>query len=379
MIEPGSTIGILGGGQLGRMTGMAARSLGYDVHVLDPDPNCPASVIASRTIAARFDDADAAAALAARCAVVTLEIEQIGSASLAAVAAHTPLRPGAAPVHIIQDRIRQKRWLAEHAFPVGGFRAVSSRDESVAAFDALGRCIFKAPSGGYDGRGQVRVSSADGAAEAWAALGGRPCLVEQFLDIDVEMSMLVARRPAVASGEPECIVFPPARNHHEHGILDWSILPATPPQSIIRQVDEVARGIATTLGIEGLLAVELFLLRDGQLLVNELAPRPHNTFHATERGCATSQFEQLVRAVCDLPLGSTEILRPSAIANLLGDLWEPGMPDFAAPLAVPGVRLHLYGKASARPGRKMGHLSAVGGTGEDALQRVLRARDAMRV
>ena len=378
MIEPGSTIGILGGGQLGRMTGMAARSLGYDVHVLDPDPNCPASVIASRTIAARFDDAEAAAALAERCAVVTLEIEQIGSAALAAVAARTPLRPSAAAVHVIQDRIRQKRWLAEHGFPVGAFRAVSSREESVAAFDALGRSIFKSTSGGYDGRGQVRVNSTAAAAHAWSSLGQRPCLVEQFLDIDVELSMLVARRPSLGSEEPESIVFAPARNHHEHGILDWSILPATPPDSLVRQGEDVARGIARALGIEGLLAVELFVLRDGQLLVNELAPRPHNTFHATERGCATSQFEQLVRAVCDLPLGSTEILRPSAIANLLGDLWDRGTPDVVAALAVPAVRLHLYGKASARPGRKMGHLSAVGSSGDEALERVLRARDAMR-
>jgi len=378
MIEPGSIIGILGGGQLGRMTGMAARSLGYDVHVLDPDPHCPASVIASRTIAARFDDAAAAAALAERCAVVTLEIEQIGSAALAAVAERTPLRPSAAAVHVIQDRIRQKLWLAEHGFPVGAFRAVSSREESVAAFDALGRSIFKSTSGGYDGRGQVRVNSAAAAAEAWSSLGQRPCLVEQFLDIDVELSMLVARRPSLGSGEPECIVFAPARNHHEHGILDWSILPATPPDSLVRQAEDVARSIARALGIEGLVAVELFVLRDGQLLVNELAPRPHNTFHATDRGCATSQFEQLVRAVCDLPLGSTEILRPSAIANLLGDLWDQGTPDFIAALEVPAVRLHLYGKASARPGRKMGHLSAVGSSGDEALDRVLRARHAMR-
>ena len=378
MIEPGSIIGILGGGQLGRMTGMAARSLGYDVHVLDPNPHCPASVIASRTIAARFDDAAAAAALAERCAVVTLEIEQIGSAALAAVAERTPLRPSAAAVHVIQDRIRQKRWLAEHGFPVGAFRAVSSREESVAAFDALGRSIFKSTSGGYDGRGQVRVNSAAAAGEAWSSLGQRPCLVEQFLDIDVELSMLVARRPSLGSGEPECIVFAPARNHHEHGILDWSILPATPPDSLVRQAEDVARSIARALGIEGLVAVELFVLRDGQLLVNELAPRPHNTFHATDRGCATSQFEQLVRAVCDLPLGSTEILRPSAIANLLGDLWDQGTPDFIAALEVPAVRLHLYGKASARPGRKMGHLSAVGSSGDEALDRVLRARHAMR-
>ena len=378
MIEPGATIGILGGGQLGRMTGMAARSLGYDVHVLDPDPNCPASAIASRTVAARFDDADAAASLAERCAVVTLEIEQIGTAALAAVSARAPLRPNAAAVHIIQDRIRQKQWLDANGFPVGPFRAVSSRDEAIAAHQSLGRSIFKSTSGGYDGRGQVRVDSADGAADAWRVLGERPCLVEQFLDIDFEISMLVARRPAQGASAPDMVVFPPSRNHHEQGILDWSTIPAAVRADTAVQATGTATGIASALGIEGLIAVELFVLRDGTLLVNELAPRPHNTFHSTERGCATSQFEQLVRAVCDLPLGSPDILRPAAIANLLGDLWSPGTPDYAASLAVPTVRLHLYGKASARPGRKMGHLSAVGATPEEALDHVLRARAAMR-
>jgi 5-(carboxyamino)imidazole ribonucleotide synthase len=378
-IQFGETIGILGGGQLGRMTGMAARSLGYDVHVLDPDPNCPASAIASRTIAARFDDADAAASLAERCAVVTLEIEQIGTEALAAVATRAPLRPSAGAVHVIQDRIRQKRWLDANGFPVGAFRVVCSRDESVAAFHELGRCIFKSTHGGYDGRGQVRVGAADDAAAAWTTLGERPCLVEQFLDLETEISMMVARRPASSAGaEPESIVFPPSLNHHEQGILDWSMLPAPTSPSLVRRAEAVATGIAVALGVEGLIAVEMFIVRDGRLLVNELAPRPHNTFHSTERGCATSQFEQLVRAVCDLPLGTTELVRPAAIANLLGDMWSDGPPDFIASLAIPTVRLHLYGKTSARPGRKMGHLSAVGATGEEAVERVLRARAAAR-
>jgi 5-(carboxyamino)imidazole ribonucleotide synthase len=376
MIEPGATIGILGGGQLGRMTGFAARSLGYDVHVLDPDPNCPASAIATRVVAARFDDADAAASLADRCAVVTLEIEQIGSRALQAVADRVPLRPGAHAVHIIQDRIRQKQWLYDRGFPVGPFRAVTSRSESVAAVSALGRSIVKSTHGGYDGRGQVRVDSGEAAGTAWDTLGGNPCLVEQFLDIEVEISMLVARRPA-GSATPDAVVFPPSLNFHTAGILDWAVLPAAVGPDVVRQATAVARGIADALDIEGMIAVELFVLGDGRLLVNELAPRPHNTFHSTERACATSQFEQLVRAVCDLPLGSTEVLRPGAIANLLGDLWEPGTPDFASALAVPSVRLHLYGKASARPGRKMGHLSAVGATGDEAVDRVLRARRAL--
>jgi len=359
---------------------MAARSLGYDVHVLDPDPGCAAAPVASRVIVARFDDADAAAALARACDVVTLEIEQIGPAALAAAAAHAPLRPSADAVYIIQDRLRQRQWLDQHGFPVGPFRAVSSREESVRAFDALGPCIFKSASGGYDGRGQVRVTTADGAASAWDALGGRPCLVEQFLAIDIELSVLIARRPPPHSltRSGDAVVFPLSLNEHTAGILDWSVLPAPAPSDIARDADAIARGIAEGLGIEGLIAVELFLLRDGRLLVNELAPRPHNTFHSTERACETSQFEQLVRAVCDLPLGTTELLRPAAIANLLGDLWSDGVPRFAAALAVPSVRLHLYGKSGARPGRKMGHLSAVAATGDEALRRVLDAREAMR-
>lgn len=376
MIEPGATIGILGGGQLGRMTGFAARALGYDVHVLDPDPHCPAAAIASRVVAARFDDAEAAASLAERCAVVTLEIEQIGSAALRTVADRVPLRPAASAVHVIQDRIRQRQWLHDQRFPVGPFCAVSSRDETVAAFSKLGRCIVKSTHGGYDGRGQVRVGSTDAAAEAWDRLGAKPCLVEQFLDIDVELSMLVARRPAAALAG-EAVVFPPALNFHTAGILDWSVLPAPVSSDVVRHATDIARGIADALGIEGLIAVELFLLQDGRLLVNELAPRPHNTFHSTERVCATSQFEQLVRAVCDLPLGSPEVLRPGAVANLLGDLWTHGTPNFAGALEIPSVRLHLYGKAAPRPGRKMGHLSAVGASTDEALERVLSARRAL--
>ncbi|HEX6050520.1 MAG TPA: ATP-grasp domain-containing protein, partial [Gemmatimonadaceae bacterium] len=282
MIEPGSTIGILGGGQLGRMTGFAARSLGYDVHVLDPDPNCPASAVASRVVAARFDDAVAAASLAEQCAVVTLEIEQIGSGALHAVAERVPLRPGAHAVHVIQDRIRQKQWLDDHGFPVGPFRAVSSRDASADAVSQLGPSIVKSTHGGYDGRGQARVDSDDAAARAFDHLGGKPCLVEQFLDIERELSVLVARRPGAGSAA-DLVVFPPALNFHVAGILDWSVLASSVPAATVRQATELARGIAERLDVEGLIAVELFEVRDGRLLVNELAPRPHNTFHATER------------------------------------------------------------------------------------------------
>lgn len=343
--------------------------MGYDVHVMDPDPACPARVIASRTITAPFRDAAAAEELARGCDVVTLEIEQIGAAALEAAARRAPLRPGAAPVVIIQDRLRQRAWLQANGFPLGDWRPTTTADDCADAVDAMGYTVLKAPVGGYDGRGQARVRTPDEARAAWAALGSGPLLAEQFLVLDRELSVLVARGPDGAT-----LAYAPALNHHERGVLDWSVLPGDVPAAVAGEAQRVAEGIAAALGIVGLLAVEMFLTLDGRLLVNELAPRPHNSYHQTERGCATSQFEQFVRAVCGLPLGSVDVLRPSAIANLLGDLWTSGVPDFAAALAVPGVRLHLYGKTSARPGRKMGHLSAVGASAEDARARVLDAR-----
>jgi 5-(carboxyamino)imidazole ribonucleotide synthase len=373
IIAPGSTIGILGGGQLGRMTAMAARTLGYNVHILDPDPECAASAVADRVVAANFDDASAAADLASHCHVVTLEIEQIGVDALAAAARHAPLRPGAAILEVVQHRGRQKRWLADHGFPIGDYRDVSSAADVEAAARDLGPLLVKASHGGYDGRSQARVDDATQAPDAWSSLGGRPAVAERLLDLDSELSVMVARRP---SGE--VAIYPPAFNVHERQILAWSVLPAPLPPRIVQQAEEIARGIAESFQLEGLLAVEMFILRDHTLLVNELAPRPHNSFHETEVACSTSQFEQLVRAACDLPLGDTRALRPGAIFNLFGELWMNGPPRFEAALSQPGVRLHLYGKHGARPGRKMGHLSAIGDTPQDALARVRAAADAIR-
>lgn len=374
-ILPGATIGILGGGQLGRMTAMAARAMGYDVHVLDPDPDCSARPLASRLVTARFDDADAAADLARRCDVVTLEIEQIAAAALEAAARHAPLRPGAAAIWIVQDRVRQKEWLAKHAFPVGPFVHAARAADVADAVARFGPSIVKAAHGGYDGRGQAHLAHAADAERAWAEVGARRSLVEQRLDLALEFSVLVARRP-----DGQMAVYPPAQNHHERGVLTWSMLPAPIDREIARTGAELALAITDALAIEGLLAVELFLTTDGRVLVNELAPRPHNTYHASERACATSQFEQLVRAVCALPLGAPTLTSAGAIANLLGDLWPAAdtPPDPAAALAVPTSRLHLYGKREARPGRKMGHLSAVGQTPQDALARALDAYDAFR-
>jgi len=365
-VAPGGTLGILGGGQLGRMTALAARAMGYRVAVLDPTPEPPASPVADQVFTAPFHDAEAAARLARACDVVTLEIEQIAPAALAAAAAEAPLAPRPGAIEIVQQRDVQKAWLAEQGLPVGPFRRAASAEQIAAAVRELGgRCFVKARFGGYDGRGQAELDDPAGAGEAFAAIGGQPAIVERELALEREISVLVARRP---SGE--AVAYPPAWNHHERRILAWSALPAPLPEPMARRAGELALAAAERLDLVGLLCVEMFLV-GGELLVNELAPRPHNSYHASERACATSQFEQLVRAVCDLPLGSPEILRPAAIANLLGDLWREGAPpDWAAALEVPGVSLHLYGKREARPGRKMGHLSAVGDSPEQAAERV---------
>lgn len=299
--------------------------------------------------------------------MVTLEIEQIARASIEAAAAFAPVRPGASAVHIIQDRLRQKQWLSEHGFPLAPYREVEAPDTLADAVAALGPCIAKSLRGGYDGRGQVRLEKVADAADAWQALGEHRCVVEQRIDIAVELSVLVARRPT-----GDTVVYPPSRNHHTHGILTWSVIPAELPARVTETAEQLALAIATAIGVEGLLAVELFLTTDGAVLVNELAPRPHNSYHHSERACATSQFEQLVRAVCNLPLGAPTVLTPTAIVNLLGDVWlQDTAPDIPRLLDVPGSRLHLYGKTGSRPGRKMGHLSAVGATSEEAVARAI--------
>jgi len=375
IVPPGSLIAILGGGQLGRMTAMAARTMGYRVRVMDPEPACPASFIVDESIVGRWDDAEAAQRLAGGAAAVTLEIEQIGVDALARVARLAPLRPGVEPVRIIQDKTLQKSWLAEHDFPVGPFRIIRSEADLQQAVPALGGRVFlKIGRGGYDGRGQARIgfdapATEESIAAAWKSIGEKPAVAEQALDLDYEISVMAARNP---SGEVRS--FPAARNHHLNQILEWSVLPAGVSAEVEARAEALASAISNAFGIEGLLCAEMFVTRQGQLLVNELAPRPHNSYHQSERGCATSQFEQLVRTTCNLPLGDTSLICPAAIVNLLGDLWLNGKPNFPAALAVPGVRLHLYEKHTPRPGRKMGHLSSVGATAEEALDRVLEAK-----
>ena len=381
IIRPGGLIAILGGGQLGRMTAMAARTMGYRVRVMDPEAECPASFVVDETIVGRWDDVEAARRLATCADAVTLEIEQIGVEALSAVARIAPLRPGVEPIRIIQDKTLQKTWLAENGFPVGAFRVVRSEAESHSAVHELGGRVFlKIGRGGYDGRGQARIGL-DGLAseqeitKAWNAIGAKPAVAELALDLDYEISVMAARNP---SGEVRS--YPAARNHHENQILAWSVLPAGVPAQIESRAQELAAAIIARLGIEGLLCVELFVTRQGELFVNELAPRPHNSYHQSERGCVTSQFEQLVRTTCNLPLGDTSLITPAAIVNLLGEVWldlPNGAPNFAAALEVPTLRLHLYEKHTPRVGRKMGHLSATGATAEEALQRVLEAKQRL--
>jgi len=379
-ILPGATIGILGGGQLGRMTAMAARSLGYRIQVMDPDPSCPARFVVDACFEGGWDDARVAADLARGSDVVTLEIEQVSLACLDAAAKYAPVRPSAGPMRIIQDRILQKEWLAEHGAPLGPWRAAESETELAEALSELGgKCFVKSARGGYDGRSQVKIGfgEATTAPDAWRLLGAKPCVAEKALDLDKEISVMVARAPG---GEAKS--FPSALNHHENQILEWSVIPSSVPADLESRAQEIAAQIASGLGIEGLLAVEMFVTKYGELLVNELAPRPHNSYHASELACVTSQFEQAVRAVCDLPLGDVSVVQPAAIANLLGDLWlgedgEAREPRFDRALAIPGVSLHLYEKHKPRKGRKMGHLAAVGKTPDEAVQRVMTAKDLL--
>lgn len=375
-LPPGSWIGVFGGGQLGRMLALEARRMGYRVRVLDPDPRGPAAQVADDALTAPYDDADAARALARSCGVLTYEFENVDPEAVAAAESITPCFPSSRVLAVTRHRLREREAVARLGLPVPRFAAVHAPRDLDGALARVGLpAVLKTATGGYDGKGQARVRDASGAREAAAALlaAGGPLVAEEWVDIAVEISVVAAR---ARDGRVAC--FPVAENHHAGGILDVTVVPARVPEAVAARAREMAVALAVGLDVVGLLAVEMFLARDGRLLVNELAPRPHNSGHYTLDACATSQFEQLVRVLCGLPLGATDLLAPVAMANLLGDVWleRGGEPDWAAALAVPGVRLHLYGKAEARRGRKMGHLTAVAATPEEALARVRAAREA---
>jgi 5-(carboxyamino)imidazole ribonucleotide synthase len=373
---PGATIGVLGSGQLGRMFAIAARRMGYRVQTFSPDRDTPTGQVADREVTADYGDLDAVRAFARGVDLVTFEFENVPAATAAAAAEHAPVRPAGDVLHTTQNRLREKTFLAAHGFPVTPFKTVRTAEELTAALAALGLpAVLKTAGWGYDGKGQALICDIKNAEPALRSLGlkeDEEAILEAFVDFEREVSVVAARCPDGRAAE-----FAPIENRHRRHILDLSIAPAELSPSLAREAVEIAREILAALDVVGVLCVELFVAQDGRLLVNELAPRPHNSGHLTFDAAVTSQFEQQLRAIYGLPLGSTDLLCPAAMANLLGDLWEHGEPDWAAALADSRVKLHLYGKATPRPGRKMGHLTALAPTREEALARVVAAREAL--
>ena len=373
-ILPGATVGVLGSGQLGRMFALTARRLGYRVHTFSPDTDTPTGQVADREVVAAYEDLDAVRDFAQQVSVVTFEFENVPAETAEAVAALVPVRPGGAVLHVAQNRLREKRFLAQHGIPCAPFRHVTTRAGLETALNELGTpAILKTAGFGYDGKGQVRISRSDEADAAWDELGGQECVLEGFVAFEREVSVVAARGLDGAFAHYGLI-----ENAHIGGVLDVSVCPAPAvPPAVAAESVAIARAVFEALDVVGTLCVEFFLTSDGRLLVNEIAPRPHNSGHLTIDAHVTSQFEQQLRAVCGLPLGSTEPLRPAAMANLLGDVWAAGTPDWARALAMPNVKLHLYGKEDARPGRKMGHLTALADTPENAAHLVREARAAL--
>jgi 5-(carboxyamino)imidazole ribonucleotide synthase len=374
LVPPGSTLGVLGAGQLGRMFAIAARRLGYRVHAFSPDTDTPAGQVADREHVAAYEDLDAVRRFAREVDVVTFEFENVPHATSLACAEIVPVRPDGGVLHVTQHRLREKAFLSSRGFPVTPFRRIGSAADLDAAAGGLGLpAVLKTASFGYDGKGQRRLSPGDDLAAAFAGLQGAEGILEAFVDFEKEVSVVAAR---ALDGDSRA--YPVFENRHADHILDVASAPADIPPAVAAEAQALARGILECLGVVGLLTVEMFLTRSGRLLVNELAPRTHNSGHLTLDAAATCQFEQQVRAVCGLPLGSTELLRPAAMANLLGEEWAGGPPDWRAALRDPLVKLHLYGKSEVRPGRKMGHLAATGTTPGEAVARVRAARDAAR-
>jgi 5-(carboxyamino)imidazole ribonucleotide synthase len=366
-ILPGSTIGCLGGGQLGRMFALAARKMGYRVHTVDPTPDSPTGQISDREYNTAFDDIPTLLEFARGVDVVTYEFENIPIEALDALAAEVPLRPGRDVLYTTQNRRREKEFLRRSGFPVGPFRVVQSEQELYAAVTWMGfPCVLKTADFGYDGKGQQKITHESDLAAVWQHHGARAGVLESWINFAAELSVVVSRGVTPERGEYQIQTFPPTVNEHENHILATSVAPAPLADSILLRAQSIASDIASRLDVIGLLAVEFFLTRRGDLLVNELAPRPHNSGHYSFDACVTSQFEQQLRAVCGLPLGQTRLLSPVVMRNLLGDIWANGAPDWSSLLALPGLRLHLYGKSEARPGRKMGHYCVLSPTLEQA-------------
>ncbi len=368
-ILPGSTVGVLGSGQLGRMFAIAARRMGYRVHTFSPDTDTPTGQVADREIVGDYADLDAVRAFAREVDVITFEFENVPSATAATAAEFVPVRPDGSVLHITQNRLREKTFLAQRGFPVTPFRAVRSPADLEAARRELGEPgILKTADFGYDGKGQIRVES--GIAVPLSA--SAEYIYESFIDFEREVSVVAARGAEGALAHWGVI-----QNVHRNHILDVSSSPADLPPEIASAAVRITCAVLESFNVVGVLCAEFFLTKSGNLLINELAPRPHNSGHLTFDASLTSQFEQQLRAVCGLPLGGTDLLQPAAMVNLLGDLWTTRKPDWAAACANPNIKLHLYGKMDARPGRKMGHMTALANSADQAKRIAIAARDAL--
>ena len=372
-ILPGATLGVLGSGQLGRMFAIAARRLGYRVHVLSPDDDTPTGQVADLEVRADYLDLDQVARFAQGVSVVTFEFENVPAETTRICDKFAPVRPDGSVLYTSQNRRREKTYLREAGLPVTPFAAVASVEELQVALQQLGTpAVLKTADWGYDGKGQTVVRSLTEAAAAWQKLGVEQAILEAFIDFECELSVVAAR-----GLDGEFASYGPIGNSHSRHILDISVCPALVPEKIALEAVEITRAVLQKLNVVGVLCVEFFLTKSGQLLINETAPRPHNSGHLTIDGHVSCQFEQQVRAICGLPLGSSEPRCPSAMANLLGDLWTNGEPNWQAALAHRFVKMHLYGKREARVGRKMGHLTALAGSSAEAEQLARAARDSL--
>ena len=383
VITPGATLGVMGGGQLGAMFAMAAKRMGYRVEAFSDSADCPAAYHCDRVHVGAYDDPAALVAMARGLDVLTFEFENVSAAPLRALAGVVPVRPAPEVLFTTQERGREKAFLVREGFACAPHRLVRSREELHAAVAAVGLpAVVKTAAFGYDGKGQQKLDASAGPQEidaAWNALAGSVTrqeddgdgvlVLEGWIDFQCEISVVAAR-----GLDGSTAVFAPTRNHHRHHILDISSVPAGLPDAVLASARQMAAAVLEKLDVVGVACVEFFVTRDGRVLVNEIAPRPHNSGHLTIAACETSQFEQQVRAICGLPLGSPRQLAPAAMANLLGDCWKNGEPDWAAALAVPGVSLLLYGKGEPRPGRKMGHLTALADSVDEAIANVTLAR-----
>ncbi|HMQ04902.1 MAG TPA: 5-(carboxyamino)imidazole ribonucleotide synthase [Pyrinomonadaceae bacterium] len=367
---PNSSIGVFGSGQLGRMFAIEARKMGFRVHTFSPDADTPTGHISDVETTAPYEDLDAVRKFAREVDVVTFEFENVPSATVAAAAEFAAVHPRGEILHTTQNRLREKIFLSTNGFPVVPFRRVKVIDDLFRAVDDIGLpAVLKTAGFGYDGKGQAKLNERADIEKAYNAMQGKDAVLEAFIDFDKEVSVVCARDQTGAFAHYGVI-----ENEHSSHILDVSFTPAEISQQAWGDAIEIARNIAETFDYVGTLCIEFFLTKDTKMLVNEIAPRPHNSGHLTFDASVTSQFEQQVRAVCGLPLGSTEFYRPAAMANLLGDLWRNGEPDWASALSDPGIKLHLYGKAIAKPGRKMGHLTSTASSAQEAAESVRRAR-----